>query len=193
MINNYWNNTEFADKLRGTPKLQWGTMEEWDAWRAEASKKHPVRYWMVEKVMFKTQLFLYSPLRLFKNVKYYIKNFKHPRHILYTDGLLERGNWYDTDVRLELCILETFCQFMKDEMFWIINNGKGNEVPTRECFIEYASHYKGITTTEGLYTSFYDIYVWWQNHREDWWEVRDTEEFDKNLKFIIEHRGVLWT
>jgi hypothetical protein len=32
-MKNYWSCSKFADWLRGMPKLEAGTIEEWNAWK----------------------------------------------------------------------------------------------------------------------------------------------------------------
>lgn len=44
----YWSCSKFADWLRGTPKINLGTSEEWNAWRKTAKEKK-VRYWLTEE------------------------------------------------------------------------------------------------------------------------------------------------
>lgn len=199
MMTNYWNSSKLADKIRGTEKPYALTAEDWQIWHKEANEKHPIRYWIAEEFLKNLQRAIYWPYNTYRKIRIFTHNFINRRDILYTDGLIKRGQYLDTNARLELCIMETFCQFMEDELFWLFSNGEKPSVPTREQFVEYDSQYEDICNKAdvdgpfNIYTTLYDTYVWWKENREEWWEVTDTPEFDKNLKYIIEHRGVLWS
>ena len=119
-MRNYWSCTKFADWVRGKPKLVAGTSEEWDQWRDEAERYHPVRYWIAEEALDNIQgFFLYIPERL-NDVRYYINNrwvskahalTAHPRDI-------KPGHWSDVGNRFLPCLFNELVNFVEIEQAW---------------------------------------------------------------------------
>lgn len=120
MRSNYWTCSDFADWLRGTPKLGCGTSEEWDAWYAEAAKAHPIRYWIAEEGLDYAQKIVYwIPDRL-NDIRYYINNrwvsrshslTAHPRDI-------KPGSWSDVGNRFLPCLFNELVDFVEIEQAW---------------------------------------------------------------------------
>lgn len=113
----YWTCTDFADRLRGTPKPPSATGDEWDAWHEEASTKHPIRYWLAEEGLDKLQKFVYWIPDRFYDVKYYIVNrwidqtnalVAHPKHI-------KPGQYVDLDYRILHCLFDELVDFVEIE------------------------------------------------------------------------------
>jgi hypothetical protein len=119
-MKNYWSCTKFADWVRGKPKLIAGTSEQWDEWREEAERYHPVRYWIAEEALDAIQgFFLYIPERL-NDVRYYINNrwiskshalTAHPRDI-------RPGSWSDVGNRFLPCLFNELVNFVEVEQAW---------------------------------------------------------------------------
>jgi hypothetical protein len=117
---NYWSCTPFADWVRGTPKLNVGTSEEWDDWNNEAKRYNPVRYWLAEEALDKLQDFVTYPIRKIYDVKYYINNrwvtcshalTAHPRD-------LKPGQWCDVGNRFLPCLFNELVDFVEIESAW---------------------------------------------------------------------------
>lgn len=117
---NYWSCSKFADWLRGTPKLQAGTSEEWSAWRRHAKKVHKFRFWLAEEGLDYIQDFVTWPVRKLYDIKYYINN----RWITRTHALtahardLPRGQWADVGNRFLPCLFNELVDFVEVELAW---------------------------------------------------------------------------
>ena len=117
----YWSCSKFADWLRGTNKLSAGTSEEWDDWREQATKAHPVRYWFADTALDYIQDFVTWPVRKIYDVKYYINNrwvtrthslTAHPRDI-------KPGDWCDVGNRFLPCLFNELVDFVEIETAWM--------------------------------------------------------------------------
>jgi hypothetical protein len=117
---NYWSCSKFADWLRGKPKLKMGTSEEWDTWRDEAERYHPVRYWLAEEGLDYLQDFITWPVRKLYDIKYYINN----RYITRTNSLtahpsdIKPGQWCDVGNRFLPCLFNELVDFVEVELAW---------------------------------------------------------------------------
>jgi len=112
-----WACTKFADYLRGTPKPESGTLEEWAAWEAKAKEK-PIRYWLVEEGLDHLQDFIFWPFRFIRNMGGYIDN----RWLTKTHALtsrLKKGEWYDMDTRLRHALFDELVNFVEIEQAWM--------------------------------------------------------------------------
>ena len=119
-MRNYWTCTKFADWLRGTTKLKWGTGEEWEEWEARAKRDYPIRWWLAEEGLDYVQKFImYIPDKIY-SVKYYINNrfltrthalTAHPRDI-------PRGEWRDVGNRFLPCLFNELQDFVEVELAW---------------------------------------------------------------------------
>ena len=117
---NYWSCSKFADWVRGKPKLKMGTSEEWDAWRDEAERYHPVRYWIAEEGLDYLQDFVTWPIRKLYDIKYYINN----RYVTRTNSLtahpsdIKPGQWCDVGNRFLPCLFNELVDFVEVELAW---------------------------------------------------------------------------
>ena len=119
-MRNYWTCSKFADWLRGTTKLGFGTAEQWDDWEARAKSDYPIRWWLAEEGLDYLQKFImYIPDKLYA-AKYYINNrwvtkthalTAHPRDI-------SRGNWCDVGNRFLPCLFNELQDFVEVELAW---------------------------------------------------------------------------
>lgn len=102
----YLSTTKFADWLRGTPKPHAATFEEWEAWRIEAKRSHPIRYWLAEKALGQLDQALCWPERKLNNIKYYLRN----RFVIHSHRLTARpshikpGEWAPLGDRMVSCL-----------------------------------------------------------------------------------------
>ena len=118
--NPYWSCSKFSDWLRGTPKLDVGTSEEWSDWRKLAKSAHPVRYWIAEEGLDLVQDFATWPIRKIYDVKYYINN----RFITKTHALtahrrdIKPGTWQDVGNRFLPCLFNELQDFVEVELAW---------------------------------------------------------------------------
>lgn len=119
-MRNYWSCNKLADWLRGTPKLDVGTSEEWDDWRTQAKSAHPVRYWIAEEGLDLVQDFVTLPIRKIYDAKYYINN----RFITRTHALtahpqdIKPGTWQDVGNRFLPCLFNELQDFVEVELPW---------------------------------------------------------------------------
>ena len=118
-MRNYWTCSKFADWLRGTPKLKFGTAEEWADWRKNAKLK-AFRYWLAEEGLDKIQdVVMWIPDKLYA-VKYYINN----RWITRTHALtahprdIKRGEWCDVGNRFLPCLFNELVDYVEVELAW---------------------------------------------------------------------------
>ena len=119
-MRNYWTCSKFADWLRGTTKLKWGTSEEWRAWEKRAKADYPIRWWLAEEGLDYVQNFvMWIPDKLHA-IKYYINNrwvtkthalTAHPRDI-------KRGEWRDVGNRFLPCLFNELVDFVEVELAW---------------------------------------------------------------------------
>ena len=117
---NYWSCSTFADWLRGTNKLKMGTSEEWDEWHTQATKAHPIRYWLADTALDYLQDFVTWPIRKIYDVKYYINN----RWVTRTHSLtahardIKPGQWQDVGNRFLPCLFNELVDFVEIETAW---------------------------------------------------------------------------
>jgi len=121
-MRNYWTCSKFADWLRGTPKLKWGTGDEWKDWKTKARAAHPIRWWLAEEGLDHIQdVVMYIPEKI-RSVRYYINNrfitrsnclVAHPRDIA-------PGTWRDVGDRLLPCLFNSLVDFVEVETAWMM-------------------------------------------------------------------------
>jgi len=117
---NYWSCSTFADWIRGTNKLKMGTSEEWDAWHTQATKAHPIRYWLADTALDNLQDFVTWPVRKLHDIKYYINN----RWVTRTHSLtahaqdIKPGQWQDVGNRFLPCLFNELVDFVEIETAW---------------------------------------------------------------------------
>ena len=116
----YWSNSDFADWLRGTPKIPVGTSDQWDAWYKTAEQAHPVRYWLAEEGLSHLQDFVTWPVRKLYDLKYYINN----RYVTRSHQLtahardIRPGDWCDVGNRFLPCLFNELVDFVEIELAW---------------------------------------------------------------------------
>jgi hypothetical protein len=120
MRGKYWSCSNFADWVRGTPKLAFGTSEEWDTWYDDAKKYNPLRYWLAETGLSSLQnALMYIPDKLYA-IKYYFNN----RFITRTHALtahpsdINPGSWCDVGNRFLPCLFNELRDFVEVELAW---------------------------------------------------------------------------
>lgn len=120
MRNHYWTIGPFADWLRGTPSPGALTSKGWREWRAEAEKRHPVRYWLAEEGLdYLQNIVFWIPDQLY-SIKYYINN----RWITRTHALtahprdIKPGQWQDVGNRFLPCLFNELVDFVELELAW---------------------------------------------------------------------------
>jgi hypothetical protein len=120
MRNHYWTCSKFADWLRGTTKLKWGTSDEWYDWETQAKKDYPIRWWLAEEGLDYLQNFIMAPIDLVYSIKYYINN----RWISRTHSLtahpsdIKPGQWMDVSHRFLPCMFNELVDFVEVELAW---------------------------------------------------------------------------
>lgn len=120
MRSNYWSCSKFADWIRGTSKLKWGTSDEWSEWRNNSKSQHPIRFWIAEEGLNNLQDFVNWPSDKIRAVRYYINN----RFITRTHCLtahpkdIKRGEWFDVGNRFLPCLFNELVDFVEIEQSW---------------------------------------------------------------------------
>jgi hypothetical protein len=120
MRSNYWSIGKFADWIRGTPKPNCGTCEEWDAWEATAKAAHPVRWWIAEEGLDYLQTIVcYIPDKL-NDVRYYINNrwVSHSHALTAHPRDIKPGSWSDVGNRFLPCLFNELVDFVEIEQAW---------------------------------------------------------------------------
>ena len=120
MRSHYWTIGKFADWIRGTPKLKFGTSDQWDEWDRKASGQSPVRYWLAEEGLDYLQKVVYYVPDTLHSIKYYINNrwvtkthalTAHPRDI-------KPGSWRDVGDRFLPCLFNELVDYVEVELAW---------------------------------------------------------------------------
>jgi hypothetical protein len=97
-----------------------GTSEEWDEWHTQATKAHPVRYWIADTALDNLQDFVTWPVRKLHDIKYYINN----RWVTRTHSLtahvqdIKPGQWQDVGNRFLPCLFNELVDFVEIETAW---------------------------------------------------------------------------
>jgi hypothetical protein len=120
MRSNYWSIGKFADWIRGTPKPNCGTCEEWDSWEATAKVAHPVRWWIAEEGLDYLQTIVcYIPDKL-NDVRYYINNrwVSHSHALTAHPRDIKPGSWSDVGNRFLPCLFNELVDFVEIEQAW---------------------------------------------------------------------------
>lgn len=116
MKSNYWSCSKFADRIRGIPKLEAGTAEEWAAWK-KAAKQKKFRYWLAEEGLDHLQSLICWPSNRIRDLRFYIQNrWVSKSHAL--TSTLKRGHWYDFDTRLLHAVFDELINFVEIELAW---------------------------------------------------------------------------
>ena len=116
-MRNYWTCSNFADWVRGTPKIPSGTSEEWTKWHKDAKLAHPVRFWLAEEALSELDdAWNYVPTKI-NNVRYYLNNrYTTKTHALTSN--LPKGQWHEFETRLLHCTFDSFVDFIEIETAW---------------------------------------------------------------------------
>lgn len=118
-MRSYWSIGKFADWLRGTPKLEMGTGEEWRDWRKAAKTSHPFRYWLAEEALDNIQDFVRWPIERINDVRYYLNNRFSSRTHTMTSFSLEKGKWHEFETRLLHSAFDELVNFIEIEKAWM--------------------------------------------------------------------------
>ena len=116
----YWTCSKFADWLRGTPKLEYGTSEEWDEWERKAWGHSRLRYWLAEEGLRNLETFIFYIPNKLHSIKYYINN----RWVTRTHALtanprdIKPGTWRDVGDRFLPCLFNELQDFVEVELAW---------------------------------------------------------------------------
>ena len=116
----YWSCTKFADWIRGTPKLECGTSENWQDWRKTSRAQHPIRYWIAEEALERIQDFVNWPMDKVRAARYYINNrFISRSHALTAHPQdIKPGDWHDVGDRFLPCLFNELVDFVEVEQAW---------------------------------------------------------------------------
>ncbi len=114
MMKNYWSCSKFADWLRGTSKPFAATSEEWRTWQ-DMAKEKKFRYWLAEEGLDHLQNFVTWPKDQAKKIRCYINNRWISKSHALTSSL-ERGQWYDFDMRLLYSAFDELVNFVEIEL-----------------------------------------------------------------------------
>lgn len=107
----HWSDSKFADWLRGTKRIESGTIEEWNVW----AKQKPIRYWLAEDGLDYIQCILCFPITIVRKRKYYfINRWVNKTHAL--TSTLKRGKWHDLDERILYCLFNELVNFIEIDL-----------------------------------------------------------------------------
>lgn len=114
MRTNYWNCSKFANWIRGDAKPFALTLEGWEEWKKEQSKKHPIRFYISDTLLNKLQNIVYFPYDIYKSIKFYIINrFIDKTHYLKTG--LKPGQFHEFDTRILYGLFNELVDFVEIE------------------------------------------------------------------------------
>lgn len=117
-MRNYWNESKFADWLRGAKKPPYASSENWDKWEEEIKKLHPIRFWLAENGLEILQNIVTKPIDFLYKIKYYVIN----RYVTKTHSLtstLKRGEYNELDTRILYCLFDELVNFVEIEKAWM--------------------------------------------------------------------------
>jgi hypothetical protein len=120
MRSHYWSIGKFADWIRGTPKLNCGTSEEWNEWYVKAEKAHPIRYWIAEEGLDYAQKIVYYIPDKLNDLRYYINNrwVSHSHRLTAHPRDIRPGSWCDVGNRFLPCLFNELVDFVEIEQAW---------------------------------------------------------------------------
>jgi hypothetical protein len=120
MRSSYWSCSKLADWLRGTPKLGYGTSEEWQAWEELAKTAHPIRWWIAEEGLDYAQKFVYYIPDKLNDIRYYINNrwVSHSHRLTAHPRDISPGSWSDVGNRFLPCLFNELVDFVEIEQAW---------------------------------------------------------------------------
>jgi hypothetical protein len=103
--------------VRGTPKLDAGTSEQWQEWRETSKTKSKIRHWIAEELLNYIQDVVMFPVDVYRGARYYIRNrWIDKPHALTADPQdIEPGNWCDLSDRLLPCMFNELQKFVEYE------------------------------------------------------------------------------
>lgn len=170
-MNSYWSCSKFAKWILPDKPLVL-PIEEWDIWREETKKKHPVRFWIAEVALDRIQRFVTWPSKKIHLIKYYITN----RWIDHTNALtafpenLKPGQWHDRDGRILYCLFDEFVKFVEIEL----PSFRGDSAKHRRSWWKFWQHRTLRDPESGLkHLKWEANLVWGEN------EVRDKRKIGK--------------
>lgn len=114
---NYWSCSKFADWIRGNPKLEIGSLEEWKDWRFNSRKSHPIRFWIAEEGLSHIEdLVYYIPNKLSDANSYFRNRWVYNTHRLTAHpNNLKPGHWCDLGDRILPCLFNGLVEFVEVE------------------------------------------------------------------------------
>lgn len=120
MRSSYWNNSKFANWLRGVKKPEAASIQGWIDWKKQSKEFSKVRYWLAEEGLNILQTIFYWPQEQFSKIRYYINN----RWITRTHALtahprdIKPGEWHDLGNRFLPCLFNELVKFVEVECAW---------------------------------------------------------------------------
>lgn len=129
MINsriNYWSCSRFADWIRGgkkPPALQW---DEWEKWREENRRLHPLRFFLAEEVLDRLQDLFMFPWDIRRSISAWWDNrFVSKTHVLKTG--LPAGKYHELDTRILHGLFNELVEFVEVELAHMQNYGENEK------------------------------------------------------------------
>lgn len=117
----YWNNTKFADWIRGVSKPKALPLREWSKWKKKVSNERPIRFWIAEKLLPSVENVFNWPTESIYKIKYYIVNrwvdqshalVAHPKHIA-------PGHYMDLSYRILYCLFDELVDHVEIERAYL--------------------------------------------------------------------------
>lgn len=203
----HWNCSKFANFIRGAKKPRALEYHQWEKWHEDAQSKHPLRYWMAEKLLTILQDIIMFPVDLFRHIKFYINNrFRYKSHIIETN--LPKGEYHEIDEKILYGCFNELVKYVEIECAWVYGKVKENKplyiFKNGSCkaagldYLDWAmkDKYKGkLTNFAKNCKEIKRLYLWWTTKRPnrknpflDKWAAED----DKMLSDLINIRRSLW-
>jgi hypothetical protein len=103
--------------VRGTPKLDAGTSEQWQEWKTDSKQKSKIRHWIAEELLDSIQNTIMFPVDVYREIRSYIRNrWIDKPHALTADPQdIKPGNWCDLAVRFLPCMFNELQKFVECE------------------------------------------------------------------------------
>lgn len=119
-MRNYWSCSRFADWIRGTTKIKFGTGKQWGEWEKAAKEKYPIRWWIAEEGLDKLQgVWCWIPDRI-NDIRYYINNrwVSRAHQLTAHPSNIKPGAWCDVGNRFLPCLFNELVDFVEVETAW---------------------------------------------------------------------------
>eukprot|EP01124_Arcella_intermedia_P007135 TRINITY_DN14326_c0_g2_i1.p1 TRINITY_DN14326_c0_g2~~TRINITY_DN14326_c0_g2_i1.p1 ORF type:complete len:177 (-),score=35.39 TRINITY_DN14326_c0_g2_i1:236-766(-) len=159
----YWSCTQFADKLRGTPKPKGASLEGWKEWNKTAQNAHPTRYWLAENGLDHLETITFFIPDTFKATRSNLRNrFDYKTHCMTAHPKdIPPGRWCDLSHRLVYCCFNELVNFIEVEKAGLAYLEWEMGLTWKECGMEGDD----LTPQAESARELMELYRWWTEVR----------------------------